>query len=81
LIKDLIKCLSEFVAELTIILDPLRAQIKFLQFWQEYQRAAMLARSGLVDSTFDDAIKMRGVHFESLKRLLDRARELQALVS
>jgi hypothetical protein len=69
------------VAELTILLDPLQAQIKALQFWQQYQLTALLAKSQSTDSTFDDAIKTRDVHLESLKRLLYRARELQALVS
>lgn len=78
--KDLIKYLSEFVAELTILLDPLQAQIKALQSWQQYQHTALLAKSQPTDSTFDDAIKTRDVHLESLKRLLYRARELQTLL-
>lgn len=69
------------MTELTILLDPLQAQIKALQSWQQYQRTALPAKSQSTDRTFDDAIKMRDVHLESLKRLLDRARELQALVS
>lgn len=69
------------MAELTILLDPLQAQIKALQSWQQYQHTALLAKSQSTDSTFGDAIKTRDIHLESLKRLLYRARELQALVS
>jgi CorA-like Mg2+ transporter protein len=72
------------VAELTILLDPLQAQIKSLQSWKKYQQSALQARylsAVTAGSTFDDAIKMRDVHLESLKRLLNRATELQALVS
>ncbi len=69
------------MAELTILLDPLQAQIKSLQSWKQYQEKSLLTKLAPVKNTFDDAIKMRDVHLESLKRLLDRARELQALVS
>lgn len=78
LIKNLVEDVSEFVAELTILLDPLQEQIEILQSWLEYQRAELLPNSKLVDSTFDDSIKTRKAQYESLRRLLDRGRELQA---
>jgi hypothetical protein len=78
---NLVKILSDFVAELTILLDPLQAQINFLQHWQQLQRTDWPAKSPLTESLFDDAINSRQVHLNSLKRLQERARELQALVS
>jgi hypothetical protein len=78
---NLVKILSDFVAELTILLDPLQAQINFLQHWQQLQRTDWPAKSPLTDSLFDDAINSRQVHLNSLKGLQERARELQVLVS
>jgi hypothetical protein len=77
---NLVKVLSDFVAELTILLDPLQSQINFLQQWQQLQRTDWPANSPLTDSLFDDAINSRQVHLNSLKRIQERARELQVLV-
>jgi hypothetical protein len=78
---NLVKVLSDFVAELTILLDPLQSQINFLQKWQQLQRTDWPAKSPLTDSLFDDAINNRQVHLNSLKRIQERAKDLQVLVS
>lgn len=69
------------MAELTILLDPLQAQINALRRWQQCQRADWPAKSQWTDGLFEDAIKVRQDHLDSLKRLQERARESQTLVS
>lgn len=69
------------MTELAILLEPLHAQIKSLQHWRECQRNTWPAKSQSTDGAFEDAIKMREVHLNSLTQLLERARELQAVVS
>jgi len=76
----LVKLLSDFVAELTIVLDPLQAQITALRHWHQCQQASWPAKSVLTEGIFEEAIKTREVHLDSLKRLQERARELQALL-
>jgi hypothetical protein len=78
---NLVKVLSDFVAELTILLDPLQSQINFLQKWQQLRRSDCPENPPLSDSLFGDAINNRQVHLDSLKRIQERARELQVLVS
>jgi len=65
------------VAELTIVLDPLGAQVNALRHWQQ---ACWPATSLSTESLFEEAIKTREVHLDSLKRLQKRATELQALL-
>ncbi|OCL02047.1 hypothetical protein AOQ84DRAFT_383087 [Glonium stellatum] len=77
---ELVKNLSDFVAEMNILLEPLQIQIDILQQWQQWQQSDWPAKSQWTDSLFDDAIKVRQVHLESLKRLRDRARESQQLI-
>ncbi|MCJ1397255.1 hypothetical protein MMC11_000447 [Xylographa trunciseda] len=82
----LVKSLSEFVTELTILLDPLQAQIKIIKQWYQWYmndkpaRSPSTPRSPSTTSLFEDAIKTRENHYNSLKRLQERARESQALL-
>jgi hypothetical protein len=73
----LIKDLSVFVAELTILLGPLQIQINILKQWENLEN---VNRNHASVCSFEDAIEKRNVHVGSLKRLLEQAKELQALV-
>ena|SRR5947209_8942932 len=76
----LIKDLSEYVAEITILLDPLHAQITIIKKWEQWYLKDVAQTSHLTN-LFLEAISTREAHFTSLKRLQKRARESQALAS
>ena len=67
--RDLVKSLSEFVAELTILLDPLQAQVDIIrQRWHwfpNYKPQFQCTTSTI--GLFEDAIRKRRDHFNSLK--------------
>jgi hypothetical protein len=75
----LIKDLSGYVAEITILLDPLQAQITIIQKWRQWYRQDVAQTSHLTN-LFLEAISTREAHLNSLKRLQERARESQTLV-
>ncbi|MCJ1384721.1 hypothetical protein MMC17_007839 [Xylographa soralifera] len=77
----LVKSLSEFVTELTILLDPLQAQIKIIKQWYQWHIDDEVAWPPSTSSLIEDTIKTRENHYNSLERLQERARESQALVS
>ncbi|KUJ16671.1 uncharacterized protein LY89DRAFT_684771 [Mollisia scopiformis] len=76
----LVKLLSDYVAELAILLDPLQSQINTLKHWYNCQESIWRQSSALTRDMFENAIKTREIHLESLKRLHERAREHQALL-
>ena len=75
--RTLVKDLSDFVAELTILLDPLQAQINILKKWQTWHRDEFQ----LNHVHFFKAIKDREIHLDIIKRLQERGKESQDLVS
>ena len=78
--QSLVKRLSDFVTEVTILLDPLQNQIGILQYWRCY-----VERKGIGDlailGMYDEAIKARETHLCAFRRLLDQGNHTQALVS
>lgn len=80
--QSLVSDLSKYVAELAIICDPLQAQINILQQWREWAWADSSApHSDSAANLFKEAIKARDDNLKSLKRLQERARDAQTLVS
>ena len=78
--QTLVKKLSDYSTELTILLDPLEAQIDVLRRWRRWVDEEM--NQGEWESNiFEEDIKAREVQLSSLRRLQERARESQALVS
>jgi len=74
----LIKDLSELVAEITILLEPLQAQISIIQKWEQWYLKDVAQTSHLNNLSVED-IRIRKAHLTSLKRLQEGARESQAL--
>ncbi len=78
--QTLVKKLSDYLTELTILLDPLEAQINIIRRWQRWINSDMI--QGRAESNiFEEDIKTREDQLRSLRRLQERARESQALVS
>ena len=78
--QTLVKKLSDYSTELTILLDPLEAQIKIIRSWQRWINSNLIKRRGKANYLEED-IKAREDQLYSLRRLQERARESQALVS
>ena len=78
--QSLVKRLSNFVAEVTILLDPLQNQISILQYWRRYINDLPAGNVATLDM-YDEAIKAREAHLVSFQRLLDQGKNTQALVS
>lgn len=76
----LVKKLSDYSTELTILLDPLEAQIKILRRWRWWINEEMI-QGEWESNIFEEDIKAREDQLCSLRRLQERARESQALVS
>jgi Mg2+ and Co2+ transporter CorA len=84
-----VKNLSDLIVELTILLDPLQAQIKILEeLSSDEMQSVMMQRDGQsagseqnqISERYKSAERSRKAHVNSLKTLQDRAKETQALV-
>ena len=78
--QSLVKKLSGYVAEVTILLDPLQSQISILQNWRQFIEENSAASKGILEM-YDRAIIARQVHLASFQRLLDQGKNTQALAS
>ena len=78
--QSLVKKLSDFVAEVTILIDPLQNQISILQNWRQFVQDD-LGADGAILELYDRAIIAREVHLGSFQRLLDQGKNTQELVS
>ena len=78
--RTLVEKLSKYSTELTILLDPLEAQLKIIRSWQRWINSNLIKRRG-ESIIFEEDIKAREDQVRSLRRLQERARESQALVS
>ena len=78
--QTLVKKLSDYSTELTILLDPLEAQISIIRRWQRWINSDMI-KSRWKSNIFEEDIKAREDQLCSLRRLQERAKESQALVS
>lgn len=78
--QSLVKNFSDYVAEVTILLDPLQSQISILQNWRQFIEDNAAADKGILEM-YDRAIIAREVHLASFQRLLDQGKNTQALVS
>ena len=78
--RTLVEKLSKYSTELTILLDPLEAQLKIIRSWQRWIDSNLIKRRG-ESIIFEEDIKAREDQVCSLRRLQERARESQALVS
>ena len=78
--QTLVEELSKYLTELTILLDPLEAQLKIIRSWQRWINSNFIKRRG-ESIIFEEDIKAREDQVCSLRRLQERARESQALVS
>lgn len=76
---DLIKNFTDFVSEITILLEPIQAQINILRHWKMWKLSLFHADSPHPD-TFGDEIRKREESLEFLSKLREKARESQALV-
>lgn len=76
----LVKDLSGFVAEITIFLDPLHAQITIIRNWQQlyFEDDSQIPH---ITHLFQEAISTRETRLSQLKKLQERAKESQNLVS
>lgn len=76
----LVKDLSGFVAEMTILLDPLLAQTIIIRNWQQlyFKDVGQIPH---VTDLFEEAIGTRETRLSQLKKLQERAKESQNLVS
>ena len=72
--QSLVKDLSDFVAELTLLLDPLQAQLDVLN------SLAKAAKNAVEANPLQAATKEREMTRDGLTRLQERARSLQELV-
>ena len=79
--QTLVKKLSDYFNELTILLDPLEAQINIIRRWQGWITSDRIINNGGKSNIFEEEIKAREDQLCSLRRLQERARESQALVS
>ena len=77
--QSLVRTLSDFVAEVTILLDPLQNQISILQNWRQFVEGDLAADKGMLEM-YDKAIIAREAHLGSFQRLLDQGKNTQALV-
>ena len=78
--QTLVKKLSDYLIELTILLDPLEAQINIIKGWQRWIKSHRNQQPWGSES-FEEDIKAREDQLGSLKRLQKLAKESQALVS
>ena len=78
--QSLVKQLSDYVAEVAILLDPLQSQISILQKWRQFIGENAAADKAILEM-YDRAIVAREVHLASFQRLLDQGKNTQALVS
>ena len=76
----LVKRLSDFVAEVTILLEPLQKQIEILRYWRRYIHQIDLLETTIIE-TYDESIKAREAHLASFQGLLDKGKNTQALVN
>jgi hypothetical protein len=76
----LIKDLSDFVAEITILLDPLLAQVNILRKWQQWYMEDV-TQTNYITNLFQEAISTREAHLNSLKRLQEQAKQSLDLAS
>ena len=74
------KKLSDFVAEVTILLDPLQNQISILQSWRQFVEDNLAADRAILEM-YDRAIMARKTHLGSFERLLEVGKNTQALAS
>lgn len=83
------KNLSDLIIELTILLEPVEAQIKILKelssaemlsvMMQQDDQAARSEKDRIIER-YREAEKSRKAHVDSLRKIQDRARETQKLV-
>ena len=85
---SLVKKLNDFVAEITILLDPLQKQIAILESWMRdidsYFSASSNSTTKFNMKTSDmvrEAINSRKSHLELVQRLLQQGKDTQALVN
>ena len=78
--QSLVYKLSDFVAEVTILLDPLQSQINILQKWQQFVEDHSAADQATLEM-YDKAIVAREAHLSLFQRLLDQGKNTQALVN
>ena len=85
---SLVRKLNDFVAEITILLDPLQKQIAILESWIRDIDSHFLARNNSTTKfnmkTTDmvrEAINSRKSHLELVQRLLQQGKDTQALVT
>ena len=83
----MVKRLSDFVAEITILLDPLQKQIEILESWKaefdEYYSNGNTPCSEFGSQTSDmmqDIIVSRKAHLNLIQRLLQQGKDTQTLV-
>ena len=77
---SLVKKLSDYVNEVTILLDPLQSQISVLHNWRQFIEDNSAADKGIL-KMYDTAIIAREMHLASFQRLLKQGKNTQALVS
>ena len=77
----LVKGLSDFVSEVTVLLEPLQNQISILQYWRHCIEEAFSEEYNEILEVYDESIKAREAHLGSFQRLLDQGKNTQALVN
>ena len=76
----LVQRLSDFVAEVTILLEPLQNQIEILRYWRHYIQEMGFIEITILE-TYDESIKAREAHLALFQGLLDKGKNTQALVN